>query len=138
MFVEKQEKIVGSVAIIFNDKNEVLLLKRVDDDYWMPGRWGLPGGKIDAGESPLEAVTRETKEEADLKVENLDFICKTSGAYYFTTSHFKGQVQISEEHSAHAWVSISDLDNYNVIDINPFNLKNIIQQAWRVCRKQSN
>jgi len=43
----------GSVVIILNDHNEVLLQKRLD------GSWGLPGGLMDLGESFEEVAKRE-------------------------------------------------------------------------------
>ena len=55
---------VGCSAIIF-DKNrgKVLLTQRTDN-----GRWCLPGGALEAGESAAEACEREVCEETGLKV----------------------------------------------------------------------
>ena len=55
---------VGCSAIIF-DKNrgKVLLTQRTDN-----GRWCLPGGALEAGESAAEACEREVWEETCLKV----------------------------------------------------------------------
>ncbi len=56
--------LVGVTAIIFNDKNEVLLFKHV----YRPHAWSLPGGYLKAGEHPREALEREIKEESNLVV----------------------------------------------------------------------
>ncbi len=55
-----------SVAIIlFNDaKDQVLLIKRRDIDVWV-----LPGGGVDAGETPERAALREAEEETGCRVE---------------------------------------------------------------------
>lgn len=53
----------GAAAIIFNDQGEVLLQKRSDNGFW-----GLPGGAIDPGEDPADAVAREALEETGLIV----------------------------------------------------------------------
>lgn len=50
-------------AIIRDDEGRVLLQKRSDD-----GSWSLPAGAIDPGETPAQAVVRETHEETGLHV----------------------------------------------------------------------
>jgi 8-oxo-dGTP pyrophosphatase MutT (NUDIX family) len=47
-------------GVVFNEKNEVLLIFR-------RGKWDLPKGKLDKGESPEECVIRETEEETGVK-----------------------------------------------------------------------
>ena len=55
---------VGCSATIFDEKREkVLLTKRTDN-----GRWCLPGGHMESGESAAEACEREVLEETGLKV----------------------------------------------------------------------
>jgi len=53
----------GVAALVRDDEGRVLLMRRADD-----GRWGLPAGAIDPGESPAEAVAREVREETGLVV----------------------------------------------------------------------
>src|SRR5918997_1263845 len=50
-------------AVVLNDQEEVLLVREKED-----GLWTLPGGWVDVGESPSEAVEREVKEEAGYEV----------------------------------------------------------------------
>lgn len=60
--------IVG--AFIFNDQGELLLMKGVKwHDKYSP-----PGGKIEAGETLIEAVKREVKEETNLEIDNIEFV----------------------------------------------------------------
>lgn len=55
---------MGCSAILFDEKREkVLLTQRTDN-----GRWCLPGGAMEAGESAAEACEREVWEETGLKV----------------------------------------------------------------------
>jgi ADP-ribose pyrophosphatase YjhB (NUDIX family) len=50
-------------AVIFNDRDEILMVKeRVDS------RWSLPGGWCDVGYTPTETVEKEVLEEAGLRV----------------------------------------------------------------------
>jgi len=50
-------------AVIFNDKNEILLVKEKAD-----GRWSLPGGWSDVGFTPTEVVIKESLEETGFNV----------------------------------------------------------------------
>lgn len=50
-------------AVIFNDQDEILMVKeRVDS------RWSLPGGWCDVGYTPTETAEKESEEEAGIKV----------------------------------------------------------------------
>jgi ADP-ribose pyrophosphatase YjhB (NUDIX family) len=50
-------------AVVFNDKDEILLVREKLD-----GRWSMPGGWSDVGYTPKEVVVKETKEETGLDV----------------------------------------------------------------------
>jgi ADP-ribose pyrophosphatase YjhB (NUDIX family) len=50
-------------ALVLEEKGDVLLVKEKED-----GRWTLPGGWVDVGESPSEAVEREVEEESGYRV----------------------------------------------------------------------
>lgn len=48
-------------TIVRDDTGRILLIRRTDND-----RWSLPGGKIDLGESLVQAAVRETREETGI------------------------------------------------------------------------
>jgi 8-oxo-dGTP pyrophosphatase MutT (NUDIX family) len=54
----------GVSAVIVDERGRVLLQQRTDN-----GRWGLPGGAVEFGESVVEALRREVMEETGLTVE---------------------------------------------------------------------
>lgn len=56
--------LIGVTGIIFNEKNEVLLLKHT----YRQTKWSLPGGYLKAGEHPREGLEREIEEETGLVV----------------------------------------------------------------------
>ena len=66
----------GAAAIIVNDKGQILLQSRTDNE-----RWGLPGGCQELGERFEETVIREVKEETNLEIteENLELVGIISG-----------------------------------------------------------
>jgi len=60
---------VTAAAIVVDESNRVLLLKHV----FRPGSgWGLPGGFLNQGEQPAEAVKRELLEEVGLELAGLE------------------------------------------------------------------
>lgn len=59
--------IVGVGAVIIDEKNRVLLIKRGKEPGY--GRWSIPGGAVKLGEEVKEALKREVREETGLKIE---------------------------------------------------------------------
>ncbi len=55
---------VGCSAVIFDETGEKILLTRRTDN----GRWCIPGGGMEAGESAEEACAREIREETGLEI----------------------------------------------------------------------
>jgi 8-oxo-dGTP pyrophosphatase MutT (NUDIX family) len=67
----------GSVVLILNSQNKLLLQHRTD------GGWGLPGGLMELGESLEETARREVKEETGLEIDELKLLGVFSGEEYF-------------------------------------------------------
>jgi ADP-ribose pyrophosphatase YjhB (NUDIX family) len=55
---------VAAYAVIENERSEVLLTRRRESDDWV-----LPGGSVEEGEAPWEALEREVREETGLEAE---------------------------------------------------------------------
>lgn len=53
-------------AAVVIHKDHVLIIRRSHTEGFLPGRWGVPCGKIDEGESAQHAVLRELYEETGL------------------------------------------------------------------------
>jgi 8-oxo-dGTP pyrophosphatase MutT (NUDIX family) len=88
-----------------------LYVMRNDDRH--PNTWGLPGGKSDSGESLLDTIQRECKEELDLDFVNAKFLPLekwTASDQTFSYHTFFCQVDkefvptLNDEHLGYAWI----------------------------------
>lgn len=77
---------VGVGVYIINDKNQVLLLLR--NASHGSGTWCPPGGHMEYGESFFETGARETKEETDLDVSEIELVGVTNDIYKEETKHY--------------------------------------------------
>lgn len=64
MRVVNDEFLIGVTGIIFNNKDEVLLVKHT----YRQIKWSLPGGYLKAREHPSEGLEREVKEETGFTI----------------------------------------------------------------------
>ena len=64
----KNLKIVVSIALI-NNYDQVLIAKRPNNKH-LAGFWEFPGGKVEKGETPENALIREVKEELNVDINN--------------------------------------------------------------------
>ena len=63
----------GTSIIFVNDQHKVLLFLRDDKDTIpYPNMWDVPGGHVNAGETPEQCIVREMKEEMDLTLEKFE------------------------------------------------------------------
>lgn len=110
---------VAVAALLIKD-DEILLLKRADDDKINPGMWSFPGGKVEKGETLKKALHRELKEETSLQGVVQDLIYATTifyGERQLVLLHYKmipkgEKVRLSKEHSDFKWVKINELNQH--------------------------
>ena len=77
----------GAAAVIFDDRGRILLQRRDDN-----GRWGLPGGAVEVGETVAQACIREVKEETGYDVEIVRLIGVYSDPRWTTIRYADGNV----------------------------------------------
>ena len=65
-------KTVRVVAAVIRSEDKIFTTARGYGEF--KGQWEFPGGKIDPGETPQEALVREIQEELDVKIEVGDLI----------------------------------------------------------------
>lgn len=114
------ENVELTVLCLISNGDKVLLQNRVKNDW---RGYALPGGHVEPGESFVDAVIREIKEETGLTVYNPKLVGIKqfpidNGRYIvflFKTAEFTGNLQSSDE-GMMEWISREDLKNVNAVD----------------------
>lgn len=115
------EIVVATAAIIQNDSG-ILICKRRDGDNF-GGLWEFPGGKLEWGESPIECLKREIKEELDIEVFDLKLYDIVSIPYpngrhfiliFYTVGGFEGNPK-PIECSEFIWAEKNDLETLDFL-----------------------
>ncbi len=118
----------GASAIIFDDARQKVLLTRRSDN----GRWCLPGGGMDPGESAEETCVREALEETGLNVQ----VTKLVGVYTsphimveypdgnriqpvsfsFEAEVIGGELSLSDETTEYGYFSVNELGTLDLLE----------------------
>lgn len=111
-------KVVHVAAGIIVRDQQVFISKRSSEQH-QGDKWEFPGGKVESGESVLEALTRELKEEVNLDIVNaqafhqleFDYGDKIVQLDFYLVDDFTG-VGKGLEGQQTAWVNINTLAEY--------------------------
>ena len=130
--VKKRSTWIPVVAALMRRQGKVLVGQRPEGAS-LPGTWEFPGGKIELGESPEEALARELKEELGVDAEIGDLKFAASHTYgktgilflFFEVKYWKGQVK-TQQHLDLRWVTPKELGGLELPEANSKFLKNIL------------
>lgn len=104
------------VAAIYVQRGDKILFLQIAENKMEKGSWGVPAGKLESQEDPLDAAKRELFEETGIVTESSNlqplgklYFCRPEMHYIY---HLFGlqlnkdpSVFLSREHCSHAWVS---------------------------------
>ena len=117
---DKRKIITVSAAVLIDGEGRILLAQRPEGRS-MAGLWEFPGGKIESGETPEEALIRELKEEIDIDISLADltpltFVSHDYGDFQlfmpvFICRRWHG-VLLPKEAQAFEWVALANLNKY--------------------------
>jgi 8-oxo-dGTP diphosphatase len=122
---------VAAKAVITNPKGQVLILREASYETHptntKSGRYQLPGGRLEAGETFEEALRREVQEETGLEIEIAKPLLvgewrpiirgvphQIIGIFMSATTT-SNKVQISDEHDAFLWIDPAKRAEYDIV-----------------------
>jgi 8-oxo-dGTP diphosphatase len=119
------QPLVGVGAVVISE-GKILLEKRKNEPG--KGKWSIPGGLVDLGESPEQAVIREVKEETCLEVDaprHIDVVSDVSLdengkiKYHFVIIDYlvtlrRGEVKAASDADALKWVPFSEVEAFDL------------------------
>lgn len=122
---------VGCGALIINDKNETLLIKRGAKSKNQVGFWSKPGGAVEFGENVEDAVKREIMEELGIEIELVKFLGFTNHIIkeenqHWATFDFLAKIVRGEP---------KNMEPEKIEEIKWFNLENLPEKTtWTTIR----
>jgi 8-oxo-dGTP diphosphatase len=129
-------------AIVVDATGRVLLARRAGEPF--AGRWDLPGGFLEEGEHPLDALVREMKEETGLDVEPDQFVGIWVDRYgsgedapatlnlYWTASVVGGEAEAADDVAELRWFAGERLPAAGDL---AFHIPDVLS-AWRARRHE--
>jgi 8-oxo-dGTP diphosphatase len=113
-------------------KDNMILVGQRPENHTLAGLWEFPGGKIELGESPEQALARELNEELGIVAEvgELKIACTHSYSdvgiiiLFYEVLFWKGEPK-TKHHIHLKWVTPSELPKLNIPDANRKNLDRI-------------
>ena len=107
-----------AAAAIWNSKRELLIAKRPDDKH-QGGLWEFPGGKVEPGETVLDALSRELDEELGIRLTQAEKLIEVPYHYpdksvlldVYSITAFEGEPW-GKEGQPVSWVKLDELDGY--------------------------
>ena len=120
--LEPPRKIIEVVCGIICDENgRILLTRRAKGDF--AGKWEFPGGKIEAGESYEECLSRELREELSIRVAIDSIYMKYEHSYDSFSINLislvcqfqSGEIKLTD-HDKFSWVISTDFRHYDLVE----------------------
>ena len=114
----KTIRVVAAIIKAVNEKGENIIFATQRGYGEFKGGWEFPGGKIEEGETPKEALKREIKEELDTEIvvgDLIDTIEYDYPNFHLSMDCFLAEIVsgdlVLKEHAASKWLTKEKLDS---------------------------
>lgn len=132
--------LVGVGAVVVKE-GRVLLVRRGNEP--LKGHWTLPGGMLEVGETLVQGVAREVREETGLEVEVgelvelLDRIHREGGRarYHYVIADYLcrvtgGELRAASDADAVRWVERAEWNSHSALVLDPVTVR-VIEKGWQ-------
>ena len=109
------------VAALIQKDGKYLIAKRSTGSNDVLGKWEFPGGKVEPGETEMQAIEREIREEFEMTIKAVKYICdniydyptKTIDLRLYECEYISGEFHL-HDHFEYRWVNKNELLDYDL------------------------
>jgi len=138
-----QQRLLDCIAFMLIKNHQVLAEKRKLTKKVVPGVLALPGGRIEAGEAPEEALRRELREALGIRPTSMTYVCtllhrtqEFRKLHYFVVDNWQGEIG-HREGAALLWVPLEQVYTFD-LDVDRVAISEYVRLAAGASLPQDN
>ena len=124
----KQKDLKRRATVIYRRDEEILFVRKRN------AKWNLPGGRVEQGETPLQAALREMAEETGLTFDQLSYVSKYEDSRVI---HFLFEASLVGQRKPRPCNEIDDCRWFSTKDLDKRNVRGSIRTLLKRCASES-
>lgn len=126
--VAKQKDLKKRATVIYRRDEEILFVRKRN------AKWNLPGGRVEQGETPLQAALREMAEETGLTLDQLSYVSEYEERRVI---HFLFEAPLAGQRKPRPCNEIDDCRWFSTKDLDKRNVRGSIRTLLKHCESGS-